>query len=245
MKAVLLDFFPGHGGDFLSTLYGCCNNDCMSTNTSKWHDESSFIINRMSEANPKMPGANWGTKILYIENDQDFEAWKQKAEELKFEWDETKQIVTFGTHSDAQDNPLAYDLIKKFYNITPSIVMPIPTTPESAAWINCYDSNHRQKHQYVGPFQAMAKMMRRYKRYKEMNAKLVKVDHIDLVLNEPDKLIEFCSTITTSDMNKDLQNFVYESYVPRISRFKQWWRRWAYREKFKEDFQSTVDKLVK
>ena len=245
MRAVLLDFFPGHGGDFLSTLYGCCNLDCVSTNTSQEIDDTSYIIQRMSEQNPKMPGANWGTKILYIENDQDFEAWKQKAKELRFEWDDTKSVVTFGTHSDAQENPLAYDLIKKNYDMEINVIAPIPTTPQSAAWIQCYEGDHNNKQQYVGPQQVMAKMTRRINRYDEMKAKVRRVDHINLLLNDPDELLDVCSTITTSNMNKDLQMYVVEAYNPRVIRFKQWYKRWAHREKFENDFELTVDNLVK
>lgn len=219
----LYDFTPGHGGDFFITLASKCSrihfNHWLSMEDCR---ERMDIFKNQSDI-ATMPGNALGTKLIYEFNYRDKIIKELNYHAKKGKYSYAKKLC-FVTHPSSKMVKPATKLLKELFPLIPikRIALSIDTE-ESLHYILYHYYNKDTsgwRKQYV--LSSQSKDSRFI--YWENPENTIKIDHIDLLLNNPQGLKEQVEKLGI-DINWKMYDFVLNTYKEKkVDPFRSWFK---------------------
>ena len=213
-KIYLFDFTPGHGGDFFITLASKCSRDHVGS-WKDW-DELEDRMNEFKRTN-LMPGNNIGGKLIYGNTISEFK--QQILANLYSIGQSDATRMTFCTHPDGDNTntPITTVLHHCFPDIP---IQPVALKIDSdiGEGFTMYSYNWKDRLQLEKTQDEHSRWI-----YWEDPLNTLVFDHMDLVVNNRNKLREYASEIG-GDINWDFYDRVIDIYYEhKVKPFLEWY----------------------
>ena len=233
-KIFLCEFIPGHGGDFFVTLYSLCNNDFI-----KCIEENKNIEDRLVNF-PNMPGNNLGGKYLF--KDSYIMIEKDLIKFSKFNINRgNKKYINLVTHptiiTEIKNNQVVpnygnypADDIFDLFDLEYEVIILLPTTFESFCFSMCYYESRgmditnitRNLIESLTQFNTGGESLTQHKNF---NHFVTYIDHIDILLNCPEKFLPLCKKISSKNIDETMFNYTLNFYIDnKVTDYRNWFK---------------------